>query len=119
MKISKKDLVYFRAGDDTQLCEVLHPKNHENLDIPYSIAHAKIDVNQASLVHTLEQKELYIFTKGIGIIYVDEAPNSIEAGDLFLVPEGASQYVKNTGNEQLTFYCIVSPPWSEQGEQVG
>jgi len=107
----------FLAGDHTILKEVLHP-DKDAVDIPYSLAEAKIEVGRSSLPHALKSAELYLFLKGQGKIVVEEKEQLVAAGDLVFVPPGASQYVENTGEKTLEFYCIVSPAWREEEEEV-
>ena len=42
----------------------------------------------------------------------------VETGDMVYVPPKTDQYVKNVGDKDLCFICIVSPPWSEETEEV-
>ncbi len=107
----------FLAGDHTVLKEVLHP-DKDGLKIPYSLAQAKIEVGRASLPHALKSGELYLFLNGQGKIIVDQKEQLVEAGDLVFVPPGANQYVENTGKVALEFYCIVSPEWRPEEEEV-
>ena len=108
----------FLAGDHTRLREVLHPAN-DNVELPYSLAHARLEPGAASLPHRLQKSdELYYFLEGRGALHVEEAVYPVQAGDAVLVPAGALQHLENTGQDQLTFLCIVSPPWSEAEEKV-
>ena len=110
-------LPFFIAGDETQLTEVLHPKN-DLIELPYSIAYAKIEPGKASLPHTLCGSETYIFTAGEGIITVNEMTQKVKKGVVVLVPENARQFVENQGDTDLCFYCLVAPPWTEESEEV-
>ena len=107
----------FVAGDLTILREVLHPEK-DNLDLPYSLAHALISPGLRSLPHKLHAAELYIFLSGNGQIVIDNESREVKANDIVLVPAFAEQFVINNGDTDLIFYCIVSPPWQEQGEEI-
>ena len=108
----------FLAGDGTFLKELLHPKN-EHLDLNYSVAYAALAAGQTSLPHVLqEQSELYIFLSGQGQMQVGEEQVIVGAQELVLVPAGVKQAVRNTGEEDLTFLCIVHPPWKEADEKI-
>ena len=120
MMIHKKfaDIKAFVAGDDTHLKELLHPKN-DPVDLPYSLALAKLDPGCASHAHILkESDELYVFQEGRGEVILNGAVIKVEANQLFLVPAGQEQYVRNTGDMPLVFYCIVTPPWAAAQEVV-
>jgi len=112
------DLPTFIAGDDTILSEVIHPKN-DAVHLPYSLAHASIPVGGKSLPHTLTHSdELYYFLSGQGQIFIEEEHENVKSGEIVLVPAGSQQWVENTGESELVFICIVSPPWSADEEVV-
>ena len=101
----------FVAGDLTILREILHP-DKDKVDLPYSLAHAMISPGNRSLPHKLKGSELYIFLTGKGQIVIDQERQDVVA------PALAEQFVVNTGDTNLVFYCIVSPPWKEDEEEI-
>jgi len=107
----------FLAGDHTHLKEVLHPKN-DNLSLGFSLAHAYLKIDEKSLPHRLAHSETYYFLSGEGFVFIDGKKQKISADDIVFVPPHAEQYVENTGNTDLKFLCIVSPPWSEETEEI-
>ncbi|MEL7121131.1 MAG: cupin domain-containing protein [Bacteroidota bacterium] len=108
----------FTAGDETIIKEVFHPKN-DQIESSYSLAHASLDVGASSLPHILKKSsEMYVIVKGNGLVRVGEEERAVEVGDVVLIPAGINQWIENTGTEMLEFYCIVSPPWSEDDELV-
>lgn len=108
----------FLAGDKTFIQELLHPKN-DGFTLPYSIAHGTLGVGQSSLPHVLkETKELYVFLKGSGRLFIEEESIAVEEGNLVLVPSGAKQHLVNTGDQVMEFFCIVSPPWDNLKEVI-
>jgi len=112
------EVTTFLAGDETQLQELVHPKN-DPISLPYSLARAMLEPGCASLPHTLQESaELYIFTQGTGVVGCAGQEIAVAEGSVFLVPAGSEQYVRNTGQESLVFYCVVSPPWAADQEQV-
>jgi len=104
------------AVDDTNLAEIIHPihsKNDPNL--PYSLAHAKLDPGKKSTPHKLMQStETYIITHGSGEIIIDGKTESVHKGSVIVVEPNKEQSIQNTGFSPLIFYCIVSPPWQEK-----
>ncbi len=110
---STRTITAFTAPDHTILKEVLHPDN-DGVDLPYSLASAKLLVGTASLPHRLKSKELYYFLAGEGVIYVDGIAQAVQTGDVVLVPGNAEQYVENKGKVDLAFLCIVSPKWQAE-----
>lgn len=98
--------------------EFVHPKN-DAMDVNYSLAHAVVEVGQASEPHILHKSsELYVILKGVGEIYMGEECEILRGGDAALVPQGVMQWIKNVGKTPLSFYVIVSPPWDEKQEEV-
>ena len=72
------DCPEFLAGDHTLLREVLHPKN-DKLDLPYSLAYARIEPMQKSLPHKLtKSEEVYYFLNGEGIISVNGTIQNVQ-----------------------------------------
>jgi len=114
-KKSLKDALEFVAGDATNLREILHP-HKDPVKIGYSIAHAYLKPNKSSLPHRLNGSEVYHITAGTGTIYVDKNKQPIQQGDTIYVPPGSLQFVKNTGDKDLIFICIVEPAWTPESE---
>jgi mannose-6-phosphate isomerase-like protein (cupin superfamily) len=108
----------FVAADKTVLKEVLHPKNGDD-DLPFSLAHAYLPPGATSLPHRLtKSEETYTIIAGKGKVHVEKESFEIEKGSVFVVPKNALQSVENTGEENLEFYCIVTPPWAEAEEEI-
>lgn len=118
LKKAAKDTPAFTAGDKTLIREVLHPKN-ETIDLPYSLAYATLDPGASSEAHILQtSSEVYIFVRGSGKVFVDEATTQVVPGNVIHISAGARQYVHNDGDEPLEFWCIVAPAWLQNDELV-
>ncbi len=105
------------AGDNSILREVLHPKN-EKLQIRYSLAHAIVKPGETSLAHKLKTSEVYYILEGEGIMYIENESEKVHSGQAVYIPPNAKQYIKNTGNSDLKFLCIVDPAWQPEDEKV-
>lgn len=113
-----KDIPQFLAGDETVLREILHPKNDE-VDMNYSIAHAVLPIGKASLPHILnERSEVYFILQGEGEMHINQETKTLRKGDTVFIPAGAEQWIKNIGDGELEFLAMVSPPWTEESEEV-
>lgn len=112
-----KDCREFTAGDDSILRELLHPEKTD-LQIRYSLAHAKVRAGQKTKPHKLRSSEVYYITAGEGLMHIDD--ESIEVGPqcAVYIPPGSMQYIENTGNSNLKFLCIVDPAWRKEDEEV-
>lgn len=107
----------FVAGDETLLREVLHP-HRDAAPVPYSLAHAVLAPGTQSLAHRLRGSEVYYFLQGQGEMHINAEREEVRAGHVVYVPPGATQFVANTGEEQLAFLCIVHPAWRADDEVV-
>jgi mannose-6-phosphate isomerase-like protein (cupin superfamily) len=110
---------YFEALDRTNICELLHPCS-ELLDIPYSLAYAKLKPGMASLPHRLKKSsEVYFIIEGVGEMHIDSEQGEVRTGQAILIPPGSWQHIRNKGSIELEFLCIVYPMWRAEDEEVG
>jgi mannose-6-phosphate isomerase-like protein (cupin superfamily) len=105
------------AGDQTILRELLHPQK-DDLEIRYSLAHAMVMPGRSSLPHKLKTSEVYYILKGKGIMHVDEEFAEVSAGQVVYIPPNSKQYIRNAGDSDLEFLCMVDPPWRPEDEEV-
>jgi mannose-6-phosphate isomerase-like protein (cupin superfamily) len=114
------DCKVITALDGTILRELLNPlRDGTELKLRYSVAHAIIPADKASLPHRLTKaSEVYYFLQGTGVMYIDDKSHQVGAGSLVYVPPNAIQYVKNTGDQDIAFLCIVDPYWQPQDEEL-
>lgn len=107
----------FRAGDATQLRELLHP-DKQPLELRYSLAHAVVQPGESSTPHSLRTSEVYYVLSGRGEMHIDDETQTIEPGDAVYIPPNARQFVRNMSSEPLMFLCIVDPAWQLEDEIV-
>ena len=112
-----KDCREFTAGDGSILRELLHPEKAD-LQIRYSLAHAKVAVGQRTKPHKLKSCEVYYITAGSGLMHIDEGAFKVGPEIAIYISPGARQYIENTGDSDLEFLCIVDPAWREEGEEI-
>ncbi len=112
-----KQSIEFLAGDHTLLKEVLHPIN-DAININYSLAQARLEVGKSSLPHRLKSSETYYILEGEGEITIESETQSIKKGSIIFVPPNAEQFVRNIGQVDLVFLCIVEPYWRLEDEEV-
>jgi mannose-6-phosphate isomerase-like protein (cupin superfamily) len=115
-----KNCNYFKALDNTILCELLHPeKENKDLKINYSIAHAVVKAGESSLVHKLKTSiEIYYILEGKGIMHIDDESEEVQPGQVIYIPANSRQYIQNTGDGELKFLAIVHPMWSADDEEI-
>ena len=107
----------FVAGDATLLRELLHP-HRTPLEIRYSLAHTRVQPGSASLPHRLETTEVYFILEGTGEMHIDEEASPVSPGQTVYIPPRATQYIRNTGDTDLKFLCIVDPAWQAEDEEI-
>lgn len=107
----------FIAGDGTILRELLHP-DRADLDLRYSLAHAVVKPGDASRPHKLKTSEVYYILEGEGVMYIEDESAEVRSGQVVYIPPNARQYIKNTGDSDLKFLCIVDPAWRLEDEEV-
>jgi len=105
------------AGDKTILKELLSPLK-EKIDVRYSLAHAKLRPGQISLFHRLKSSEVYYILEGEGEMYIDNEKEKVISGEVIYIPPNSIQRIKNIGEGDLSFLCIVDPAWRPEDEEV-
>lgn len=106
------DCAEFIANDGCHIRELLHP-DKDTVNLPYSIAHARVEPGKHSYRHYLKQDEVYYILEGHGRMHVDDEEQDVAAGDAIHIPAGAVQWIENTGAGILDFLALVNPPWTE------
>ena len=112
-----KDCEAVIAGDDSTLRELLHPEKGD-LQIRYSLAHAKVPAGRATKPHRLKASEVYYIITGNGLMHIDEERSEVGPDYTVYIPPDARQYIENTGDSDLVFLCIVDPAWRKEDEEV-
>ena len=105
------------AGDDSILRELLHPQK-EDLQIRYSLAHAKVPPGRATKPHRLKTSEVYYIITGDGLMHIDKESFEVSPDSAVYIPPNSSQYIENTSDSDLIFLCIVDPAWRKEDEEI-
>ena len=111
------DCDQFVAGDGTLIRELLHPAKAD-VRCRYSLAHAVVKPGESSLPHTLKTSEVYYVIEGNGIMTIGNESAEVHPHQAIYIPPHARQYIRNTGDNDLCFLCIVDPAWRREDEQV-
>jgi len=113
---------YFRARDDSILCELVHPDKSEETAIrslKCSIVHAIVPQGDQTLPHRLKNTtEIYYILSGSGEMHIEGEKAAVGKGMAVVIPPGAVQYIINTGEERLEFIAVCDPAWKEEDEEV-
>ncbi|NQV31645.1 MAG: cupin domain-containing protein [Phycisphaeraceae bacterium] len=111
------DCVEFTAGDHCLLREMIHP-DKQNLALRYSLAHATVPAGKSTTPHRLSTSEVYYILQGQGRMHIDDEISDVTVSDTVYIPPHAVQYITNTGEDKLTFVCIVDPAWKDENEVI-
>ena len=79
-----------------------------------SLARARVEPGVTTAWHSLTGvDERYVMLAGEGEVEVGEDPPSpVGPGDVVAIPAGVRQRITNTGNTDLTFLCVCTPPFA-------
>lgn len=115
-----RDGPHGRAGDNSVLCELLHPAHEPACKNRYSLTHAIVPHGEATLPHRLKTaSETYYILAGEGRMHIGDETAGVREGHAVYIPPAATQWIENTGDGDLVLIAIVDPMWSEQDEEVG
>lgn len=83
-------------------------------DSSVSIARARVTPGVTTQWHRLRGvDERYVITAGSGLMRTGTlAPTKVGPGDIVVIPADAPQQISNTGDGDLVFYCICTPPFT-------
>ncbi len=113
-----KSCPQFVAGDRSLIREVLHPKN-DGIESGFSLAHATVKKGGKTVPHRLKKSvEVYYILQGEGLMHINNEVKIVRENQAVFIPPNSLQWIENTGNKDLVFLCVVSPPWSEEDEEV-
>ncbi len=84
-------------------------------DIEVSIARARVRPNSSTAWHCLRNiAERYIIIAGSGRVELgDGLSENVEPGDVVRIPADTRQRITNTGEKDLLFYVVCTPPFSQ------
>ncbi|MDP1551392.1 MAG: cupin domain-containing protein [Methanobacteriaceae archaeon] len=111
---------YFETVDGTFICELFHPER-ENREIKMncSLAHATLRPGESSHPHRLiKSAEVYFILEGKGLMHIGDEEAVLEPGQAVYIPPMEIQFIKNISDVVLKFLCVVSPPWSEDDDEI-
>lgn len=112
-----KNLDKIKGQEGTVISQIFHPHNTLN-GIRYSISHCTITPGKKSKKHKMKSSEIYYILQGQGIMHVDDEAQEVLENDAVYIPPFSSQYIENSGEEDLEILCIVDPAWRQEDEIV-
>ncbi len=91
-------------------CYIWELSNSEN-DTEISIARARLTPNTETKPNYLQGIiERYIILDGQGDVFIsDQTAQAVSSGDIVLIPQNCTQWIRNTGNNDLIFLVMCTP----------
>ena len=79
-----------------------------------SIALARVKPGIKTRLHYLKGvNERYLIIQGKGRVEIQDSPiTEVNPGDFVVIPQGKTQRIENIGKNDLKFYCICNPPFT-------
>jgi len=95
-------------------CSILESWNDAS-DSAVSIACARVAPGATTQWHRLHGVvERYLIIRGSGFAEVGDAiAQTVGPGDVVVIPSEVSQRIRNAGTDDLVFYCICSPRFTQ------
>ena len=99
----------FETDERCHISEVANDPGDELV----SIARARVEPGVTTAWHRLDGiTERYLIVSGSGRVEVDNLePGNVVPGDVVRIPAGKRQRITNTGQEDLVFFAICTPPF--------
>lgn len=96
-------------------CSILESWNNSD-DPQASIARARVAPGVTTRWHALHGiTERYLIMSGMGEVEVGtDAPQTVQVGDVVIIPAGVRQRIRNSGTEDLLFYAICTPRFTPE-----
>jgi mannose-6-phosphate isomerase-like protein (cupin superfamily) len=97
----------------SERCYIIESANATNDSL--SIARARVEPGVTTKLHSVDGTvERYIISSGSGRVEIGSlAAQEVGPGDVVLIPPGVAQRIANTGEVDLIFYCVCTPPFRQ------
>lgn len=102
------------AFSTAERCRILEVLNHTG-DPAVSVAEARVAPGVTTQLHRLHGVvERYLMVSGRGLVNVSGLPpTEVGPGDMVVIPAGVPQQIGNLGEDELVFYCICTPRFTQ------
>lgn len=114
MHIVNRDQVkVYRTKDGSLVREIVHPDHIAVHNL--SLAEARLEPGAATAPHYHQEgEEVYYVLAGRGVLVIAGEEAQVGPGDAVLIPPRARHRLANTGDEEMVFLCISSPPYTHR-----
>lgn len=103
-----------KAFFTAERCKILEVLNHAG-DPAVSVAEARVAPGVTTQLHRLHGVvERYLMVSGHGLVNIGGLqPTELGPGDMVVIPAGVPQQISNIGEDELVFYCICTPRFTQ------
>lgn len=114
MKVKNiRDTEYFTSADQCRITETFGLPT-EGMRVA-SVAFAILPPAQETAPHHHNFLEWYIITKGSATMCIGDEKRAVGVGDNILIEKGSWHAIRNTGRDDLEFYCFCVPAFTLEG----
>ena len=109
-----------REFDTAERCFISEVANDAG-DEQVSISRARVVPGGTTEWHFLiDTNERFIIVQGTGLMEMrGTEPAVVSVGDVVRIPANVPQRITNTGDADLIFYCVCSPPFRSEAYRSG
>ena len=101
----------FYTEERCSIIEILNTKEYKSV----SLAETTVIPGVTTSNHTLKDSdEIYYILSGKGIATIDGKTFNVKSGDALFIPKNTSQFIENTGDQDLKFLCVCSPRFNQE-----
>ena len=100
------------TGERCHITVLPNPGRDEHV----SLARARVEPGVSTALHRPRGvEERYVLLEGQGLVEVGSLPpTEVRAGDVVHIPASVPQRITNTGDGDLVFLCVCTPPFTEE-----
>lgn len=108
-----RETEYFTSTDGCRITETFGVPTEGIKEA--SVAYAILPKGETTDAHHHNFLEWYIITKGSAKMTIAEETRDVRVGDNILIPKKNWHFIKNTGTDDLEFYCFCVPAFTLEG----
>jgi mannose-6-phosphate isomerase-like protein (cupin superfamily) len=115
--VRREDVKAYRTKDGSLAREIVHPDQMPIRNL--SLAEARLEPGASTALHYHdESEEVYYVIGGRGGLMIAGEEAEIGPNQAALIPPRARHRVVNTGDDDLVFLCLSSPPYTHADTRI-
>lgn len=115
--VDREEVKAYRTKDGSLVREIIHPDHVAVRNL--SMAEARLEPGASTAPHFHgESEEVYYVLAGRGVVIVAGEEAEIGPGQAVLIPARYRHRIVNTGDDDLVFLCLSSPPYRHEDTDI-